>query len=99
MLAGTTARLLVGGHTHVQLLRQHREVTIINPGTIGSPALLRDGRRLHPARAEYAMLHWQDGEFGVEFRRVPLRLDRILQTARHSGMPHSEWWCSEWIEV
>lgn len=98
MLAGATARLFVGGHTHVQLLRAHREVTIINPGSVGSPALLRAGRRVHPARAEYAVLHWQDGECRVDFRRVPLRLDRILQAARDSGMPHVEWWCSEWIE-
>ena len=60
MLEGAVAPLLVGGHTHVQLLRAHREVTIINPGSSGAPALLRDGRRLHPARAEYAVLHWQD---------------------------------------
>jgi putative phosphoesterase len=98
MLEGTAARLLVGGHTHVQLLRSHREVTIINPGSSGAPALLRDGRRFHPARAEYAVLHWQSGECRVEFRRVPLRLDRILQAARDSSMPHAEWWCSEWIE-
>jgi putative phosphoesterase len=98
MLEGVVAPLLVGGHTHVQLLRAHREVTIINPGSSGAPAVLRDGRRLHPARAEYAVLHWQAGDLRAEFRRVPLRLDRILQAARDSGMPHAEWWCSEWIE-
>jgi putative phosphoesterase len=98
MLASAPARLFVGGHTHVQLLRAHREVTIINPGSIGAPAVLRDGRRFHPARAEYAMLHWQSGEYHAEFRRVPLRLDRVWQAARDSGMPHAEWWCSEWIE-
>jgi putative phosphoesterase len=98
MLEGAAARLLVGGHTHVQLLRSHREVTIINPGSSGAPALLRDGRRVHPARAEYARLHWQAGDLRVEFRRVPLRLDQILQAARGSSMPHAEWWCNEWIE-
>ncbi len=98
MLAGATARLLTGGHTHVQLLRQHREATIVNPGSIGAPALLRGGRRFHPARAEYAVLHWQGGEFHVEFRRVPLNFKQIIQAAHDSGMPHAEWWCSEWIE-
>jgi putative phosphoesterase len=99
MLEGVATRLLVGGHTHAQLLRAHREATIINPGSSGAPALLRDGCRVHPARAEYAVLHWQAGNFRVEFRRVPLRLDRILQAARDSGMPHAEWWCSEWTEA
>jgi putative phosphoesterase len=98
MLEGAAARLLVGGHTHVQLLRSHREMTLINPGSSGAPAWLRDGRRFHPARAEYAVLHWQEGDLRVEFRCVPLRLDRILQAARNSGIPHVEWWCSEWIE-
>ena len=83
----------------MQLLRQHHEALVINPGSVGAPAFLREGRRLHPARAEYAVLHWEDGQCAVEFRRVPLRLERIVQAARDSGLPRGEWWCSEWIEA
>jgi putative phosphoesterase len=98
ILGDVTASLLIGGHTHVQLLRQHRTATIINPGSIGLPALMRAGRRYHPARAEYAIVHWQAGGLGVEFRQVPLDRAEVLQAARNSGMPHVEWWCSEWFE-
>jgi predicted phosphodiesterase len=36
-LAGHTAQVLAGGHTHVQLVRQHRGRWLINPGSVGMP--------------------------------------------------------------
>src|SRR6516162_3290292 len=35
MLAGPPAQLYAGGHTHQQLLRRHRDVLVLNPGTVG----------------------------------------------------------------
>jgi hypothetical protein len=35
MLAGTTAAVLTGGHTHIQMLRQHHGRLLINPGSVG----------------------------------------------------------------
>jgi len=35
MLAGCTATVMAGGHTHIQMLRQHKGMLIVNPGSVG----------------------------------------------------------------
>ena len=37
MLDGRAATVLAGGHTHLQMLRQHRGMFIVNPGSVGMP--------------------------------------------------------------
>src|SRR5690348_7896377 len=36
-LEGVTATVLAGGHTHQQMLRRHRDMLIMNPGSVGLP--------------------------------------------------------------
>ena len=56
---GVKADVLLVGHTHLPLLRKYRNLTIVNPGSVGQPL---DG----DPRAAYAI--WEDGE--VTLRRV-----------------------------
>jgi predicted phosphodiesterase len=35
MLVGQTATIMAGGHTHIPMLRQHRGVLFVNPGSVG----------------------------------------------------------------
>ena len=37
MLAGRTATVLAGGHTHVAMVRQHKGMLLVNPGSCGAP--------------------------------------------------------------
>lgn len=46
--------------------------------------------------AEYAVLEANDGRLGIDLRRVPLDLDRTLEAAHASGMPHLRWWLGRW---
>ena len=74
MLDGRSATVLAGGHTHLQMLRQHRGMWIANPGSVGlpfreyafggAPALLAD--------AEYAIVEATRAGVGVTLRRVPV---------------------------
>jgi len=48
--------------------------------------------------AEYAVLRWKAGQLGIELRRTPLDLSVVKQVALESGMPHAEWWASEWVD-
>lgn len=100
MLPGRQYAVLVGGHTHVQLLRRHGEELIINPGSVGLPGV-GPGTPDLPVNwevhwAEYAVLEVSDGSFSVEFRRVPLDLAEVIDAANASGMPHRDWWISKW---
>jgi predicted phosphodiesterase len=104
MLAGTAAHLYAGGHTHIQMLRRHRDVLVLNPGSVGlaydrvpTPELPASAVR-NPPWGEYGILTSAGSHFSLDLRRVPFDIRGVRQAARDSGMPHAEWWCAEWDE-
>ncbi len=95
---GERAAVMAGGHTHTQMLRRYKTSLIINPGSIGLPFefLAPEGKDRNPPWAEYAVVNWQDGTLDIDFRRVPYDTAPLFQAARSCGMPHAEWWLSDW---
>jgi predicted phosphodiesterase len=98
IFAGHQAVIFAGGHTHMQMFRRYKDVLLLNPGSVG---LAID--RVSPfeeirnvAWAEYAILSTEDGSLSVEMYRVPFDLQTVIQAVISSGMPHAEWWISEW---
>jgi putative phosphoesterase len=98
IFASHQAAILAGGHTHMQMFRRYKDVLLLNPGSVG---LAID--RVSPfeeirnaAWAEYAILSTEDGSLSVEMYRVPFDLQAVIQAVLSSGMPHAEWWISEW---
>lgn len=86
MLDGRCATVLAGGHTHLQLLRQHRGMWIVNPGSVGLP--FREYASGGPPRllgdAEYAIVESTPAGTSVTLRRVPL--DRTALLAALDGV-------------
>ena len=74
MLAGITATVLAGGHTHIQMLRQHHGALLVNPGSVGMPFKDYVGGQAPTilGHAEYATIEDKDGVIGVSLQRVPL---------------------------
>lgn len=98
IFAGRQAAIMAGGHTHMQMFRRYKDVLLINPGSVGlaidrvSPfAEIRNA-----AWAEYAIISVEDGSLSVEMRRIPFDFQAVIQAVLSSGMPHAEWWISEW---
>ncbi len=97
MLEGYDATMMVGGHTHIQMLRRHRDRQIINVGSVGLPgigAVLPYNRAVH--WAEYAVLDVDDDDTRITFHRVALDVENMVETAYASGMPELDWWVSLW---
>jgi putative phosphoesterase len=98
MLHKIEQRVLVGGHTHVQMIRRYLESTIINPGSVGLP--FRDWWprpvRISPW-AEYGILGSDDGRLSIDLRRTSFDVDAFLELSLESGMPHAEWWANCWV--
>lgn len=97
------APLMLGGHTHVQLLRRYQDVTFVNPGSVGrpyetSPTGADISGEHKPARAEYALVEVVKGQPSITFRRVPYKLASLRKAARVSGMPYAEKWLSGWLD-
>jgi predicted phosphodiesterase len=74
VLGGRRAAVMAGGHTHIQMLRQHRGTWVVNPGSVGMPfrAYVGGARPEIMPYAEYAIVEAGSGPIGVELRRVPL---------------------------
>jgi putative phosphoesterase len=100
-LEGVRADLIVGGHTHLQMLRRRRDSLFANPGSVGLPfSDGPSGGSLRVSRwAEYGVATAGDDGLTLEFRRVFYDVDELLEAARRSGMPHAEWWASCWLEA
>jgi putative phosphoesterase len=74
MLNGKTAVVLAGGHTHIQMLRQHKGMLIVNPGSLGQPfrEYANGGPPVILAHAEYAIIDVRKNGVSVDLRRLPL---------------------------
>ena len=99
MLDGDRPAVLAAGHTHVQLVRQHRSTLIVNPGSVGLPfhSWPPNGALRMSPWAEYAVLTVEDGRISTELRRVAYDVSDLVARARESEMPHREWWGDQWL--
>jgi len=102
MLAGYTATIMAGGHTHVQMMRQHKGILIVNAGSVGMPfeqMPFQDAPRVLPW-AEYTILNFdQQGRSGVELRRIPIDIELVKQAALDSDMPETSDWIKNWVTI
>jgi predicted phosphodiesterase len=81
MLMHRRGTIMAGGHTHLQMARQHNGILLVNPGSVGLPF------QEHPVsrpptllrQAEYATIESNNGTIGVQLRRVTV--DRTAMAA------------------
>jgi len=78
-LAGHRAQVMAGGHTHLQMLRQHRGTLVVNPGSVGLPfeAFTGGGPPRVLPHSEYALVESIDGSIAVTLRHLPLDRSRL----------------------
>jgi predicted phosphodiesterase len=89
MLGGRRATVMAGGHTHVQMLRQHRGILLVNPGSVGMPFKEYVGGRV-PAvmpHAEYAVVEASAAGVGVTLRRIELDRAALRASLQGSDLP------------
>lgn len=88
-LGESTATVMAGGHTHIQMLRQHRGMLLVNPGSVGMPFKeFADGQapQIMPY-AEYAMIEETNGAVQVSLKRVAVDKARLRSEAEASSNP------------
>ncbi|MCA9958670.1 MAG: metallophosphoesterase family protein [Anaerolineales bacterium] len=98
MLMGYEAAIFAGGHTHVQMIRQHKGTLIMNAGSVGQPfaqSTFKHAPSVLPW-AEYAIIGWHEGALNVDLRRVPINLDAVKAAAMDSDLPAKHTWINNW---
>jgi putative phosphoesterase len=97
-LDGHTATVLAGGHTHVQMLRQHHGMLLVNPGSVGMPFRDYVGGRAPRllAHAEYATVEARGKEVSVGLHRVELDRRALRASVEGSDNPLAPSLLQEW---
>ena len=93
LLNGQRATVMAGGHTHVQMLRQHQGSLLLNVGSVGQPFKeYASGRRpTILAHAEYAVVEEEAGVISVDLRRVPVDRRALQNCVAKTENPLREW--------
>lgn len=83
------ASVMAGGHTHIQMLRQHQGDWLVNPGSVGAPfrEFCNGCAPVILDHAEYALVDVQRGELAVTLQRVPLDRTELRDAALASANP------------
>lgn len=93
------AIVMAGGHTHVQMLRQHRGRLVLNVGSVGMPfkEYAAGARPTILAHAEYAVVEETGGVVGVTMYRVPLDKSALRDSLARSANPLRDWLIQQYI--
>jgi predicted phosphodiesterase len=92
MLGPFAPALMCGGHTHLQQIRRLGDTLFFNPGSVGFAYNHQQPEEHFKADpwAEYAVLTYDDGQIGLEFRRVPYSPKAIVEVYLASGRPYAD---------
>jgi putative phosphoesterase len=89
MLCGHTATVMSGGHTHIQMMRQHRGTLVVNPGSVGLPFKEYVAGRAPTLldHAEYATIGADRDGVTVQLRRVAVDRAALRNAVKDSDNP------------
>jgi putative phosphoesterase len=92
MLEGHKAAVMAGGHTHIQMMRQHRGSLIVNPGSVGAPfkEYTRGRAPTLMPHAEYAIVSGADEGVSVDLRRVAVDKRAMRKAVLDTDLPIGE---------
>jgi len=89
MLAGNTATVMACGHTHIQMLRQHKGTLIVNPGSVGLP--FKEFVTGRPPtileHAEYAIIELKQANIDITLRHISFNKEDFRKTLQDCGDP------------
>jgi predicted phosphodiesterase len=92
MLRKFAPAIMTGGHTHIQYMRRLGDCFFFNPGSVGVAYNRHQpdqGFQCDPW-AEYAVLTSESARLGLEFRRVPLDAQMLIESILASGRPYAQ---------
>jgi predicted phosphodiesterase len=97
MFRGYREKILVGGHTHSQMVRRFADRLILNPGSVGLPfEITGKGTKRNPPWAEFATVDQDNDRLTVTLRRVGYDVRELQDAITASEMPHRDWWSKDW---
>ena len=92
--------VMAGGHTHLQMLRQHHGTLLVNPGSVGLPfeAYAHHGPPRVLAHAEYAVVESVRDSVTIGLCRVPVERAALLTALDRWDNPLREYLKQQYCE-
>ena len=89
MLEGNSSMVMACGHTHIQMLRQHKGCLIVNPGSVGFPfkEFVDGAPPVILEHSEYATIEIEQHNINVSFHRVQYDQNEYKNTVKNSKNP------------
>jgi len=98
LLGDDSSFIYTGGHVHSQVLRRIGDTFYFRPGSVGR---VYDRNRIHDKNrmklgfqldpwAEYAILTATESQFSIEFRQVPMNIEKLSKIWRETKRPDAE---------
>ena len=93
ILHGISATVVAGGHTHLQMLRKHKGILIVNPGSVGLPfkERIKDKPPTVLPYAEYALVDVDKNKLNVDLRCISLDKKRLRNMVRACDYPFRDY--------
>ena len=93
--------IMTGGHTHTQFVRRLGDTAFFfNPGSVGVAYNRHPEPEFHLDNwAEYAVLTFEGGRIGLEFRRVPFDFEEFAGIVSSSGRPNAQEYTAQYKPV
>jgi len=82
--------IFIGGHTHVQMIRNFNGTRIVTSGSVGQPFI---GYAMPPVKhpwAEYAIIESKGRQYNIELRQVEIDNDKINKEILSSDSPMND---------
>lgn len=88
-IGGVAGTVLAGGHTHLQMLRQHKGRLLVNPGSVGMPfkEYVAGAAPFVLPHAEYAIISSTASTVKVALERVSLDKPRLRKSVLDVDYP------------
>ena len=89
-LSDKPTSIFIGGHTHVQMIRNYNGTRIVTSGSVGQPFI---GYSMPPVKhpwAEYAIIESKGRQYNIELRQVSIDNDKINKEILSSDSPMND---------
>jgi len=87
LMDSSSSTIFIGGHTHVQMLRNYNGHRIVTSGSVGQPFI---GYTMPPTKhpwAEYVVIESSGSRYTIQFRQAAVDIDLINKEILESDSP------------
>ena len=104
LLGPKPAAIMAGGHTHLQMLRQHEGIWVVNPGSVGHGFRVAGSPEQPPQLlpwVEFALIDSNAEALHVTLGRLPFDIAAHRLSVQSSGLDEltKAWWLAQYQHV